>query len=328
LVQRDELVGLIASWDRQGREQDRALYLESWNGYSDYWVDRIKRGSSYLPNLCLSVLGGIQPTKLMAYLDQSRDALADDGMLQRFQMLVYPDPVKWENVDRKPNTASLDRAYGVFKALADMVPSHWGAGSDKQHIKFPYFKFHGDAQAVFNDWHDELHRDRIPAEESPLLAQYLAKLDKLFLGLALIFHLVDIADTQIPRPGETLDEAAYMPTWAAWVSVGAVQRAKAWCDYLEAHARRIYGMQSSDELRAAQALAAKVRAGRLEDGFTVRDVIRARWHGLTTRIDIEAALAWLEEKGWLRASSVSTGKKGGRPTTRYLVNPRVRDGAR
>lgn len=325
LVQRDELVGLIASWDKQGHEQDRALYLESWNGYSDYWIDRIKRGSSYLPNLCLSVLGGIQPTKLAAYLDQSRDALADDGMLQRFQMLVYPDPVCWEDVDRAPNVTSLTRAYGIFKALADMVPSHWGAGSDKL-IKFPYFKFHRDAQAVFNDWHSELHRDRIPAEENPLLAQWLSKADNLFLGLALIFHLIDIADTQIPRPGETLDEAAYMPSWAAWVRVDATRRAAAWCEFLEAHARRVYGMQASDELRAAQALAAKVRGGKLEDGFTPRDVIRARWHGLTTRTDIEAALAWLEEEGWLRTGFVGAGKKGGRPTTRYLVNPSVRDG--
>jgi hypothetical protein len=107
LVQRDELVGLIASWDMKGHEQSRAFYLESWNGYSDYSVDRIKRGSSYLPNLCLSVFGGIQPAKLAAYLNQAQDALADDGMLQRFQMLVYPDPRRWENVDRAPNTASL-----------------------------------------------------------------------------------------------------------------------------------------------------------------------------------------------------------------------------
>jgi hypothetical protein len=81
LVHRDELVGLIASWDKQGHEQDRAFYLESWNGYSDYSVDRIKRGSSYLPNLCLSVVGSIQPAKLAAYLNQAQDALADDGML-------------------------------------------------------------------------------------------------------------------------------------------------------------------------------------------------------------------------------------------------------
>jgi hypothetical protein len=322
LIQRDELVGLIASWDKQGREQDRAFFLESWNGYSDYSVDRIKRGSSYLPNLCLSVFGGIQASKLSAYLNMAQDALADDGMLQRFQMLVYPDPVPWTNVDRAPSIVSLKRAYGVFEALAEMVPQHWPTSSSS----FPTL-CEDAAQVAFNEWHTELHRDRLPAEENPLLAQYLAKMDNLFLGLALVFHLIDIADTQIPQPGETLKDAAMVPTWAAWVRLDAARRAAAWCDYLEAHARRIYGMLAPRELQAAQVLAAKVRGGKLADGFTYRDVIRARWHGLTTPEDVHTALAWLEGEGWLRRDIVSTGPSRGRPTTRYWVNPRIRNGA-
>jgi ABC-type nitrate/sulfonate/bicarbonate transport system substrate-binding protein len=59
----------------------------------------------------------------------------------------------------------------------------------------------------------------------------------------------------------------------------ATRRAAAWCDYLEAHARRIYGILAPKELQAAQVLAAKVRARKLEDGFTVRDVIRAAGMG-------------------------------------------------
>jgi Protein of unknown function (DUF3987) len=284
LVQRDELVGLIASWDMKGREQDRAFYLEGWNGYNDHSFDRIKRGSGYVPNLCLSVFGGIQPAKLRAYLNQARDTIADDGMLQRFQMLVYPDRVRWKNVDRKPNIASLNRAFGVFKALAEMVPEQWGADSNT-FIKFPYFIFEDAAQKAFNEWYTELNESRIPNEEDPLIEQWLAKLDNLYLGLALVFHLIDIADTQIPRPGETLDPYN-IPSWAAWVRLDAARRAEAWCKHLESHARRCYGMMVSEGLRAAQLLAAKVRKGKLEDGFTVRDVLRKRWHGLTEVLDM------------------------------------------
>jgi hypothetical protein len=200
-------------------------------------------------------------------------------------------------------------------------PSTGGAASN-QFIKFPYFVFEDAAQAVFNEWHTELHRNRIPAEDDPLIAQYLSKLDNLFLGLALIFHLIDIADTQIPRPGETIDG---IPSWAGWVSLPAVQRAKAWCIHLEAHARRCYGMMASGALRAAQALAAKVRAGKLEDGFTLRDVMRKRWHGLTENSDIGAAVGWLEEEGWIRRrSSGGTGPGSGRRTTKYEINPACR----
>ena len=43
---------------------DRAFYLEAWNGTGDLHTDRIGRGSLYTENMCLSVFGGIQPTKL------------------------------------------------------------------------------------------------------------------------------------------------------------------------------------------------------------------------------------------------------------------------
>ncbi|PWT83058.1 MAG: hypothetical protein C5B57_07600 [Blastocatellia bacterium] len=71
LVLRDELVGLIASWDREGREGDRAFFLEAWNGNQSFDTDRISRGHVLIPNLCLSIFGGIQPDKLTAYLEQA-----------------------------------------------------------------------------------------------------------------------------------------------------------------------------------------------------------------------------------------------------------------
>jgi hypothetical protein len=90
-VVRDELVGLLASWDKQGREGDRDFYLEGWNGCNDFDTDCIGRSSICTPDHCLSIFGGIRPDKLTAYLEQAAHALANDGMLQRFQLLVYPD---------------------------------------------------------------------------------------------------------------------------------------------------------------------------------------------------------------------------------------------
>ena len=105
LIMRDELAGLLASWEKEGREGDRAFYLEAWNGSSSFDTDRIGRGSIRIPNLCASIFGGIQPDKLTMYLEQAANSLANDGMLQRFQLLVYPDPVPWRYVDQFPNKA-------------------------------------------------------------------------------------------------------------------------------------------------------------------------------------------------------------------------------
>jgi len=104
LLFRDELVGLLASWDKPGRESDRAFFLEGWDGGGSHTTDRIGRGSTFTENLCVSVFGGIQPSKLTSYLIQSMNGLENDGMLQRLQMLVYPDEVKnWKHVDERPD---------------------------------------------------------------------------------------------------------------------------------------------------------------------------------------------------------------------------------
>lgn len=311
LVLRDELVGLIASWDREGREGERAFYLEAWNGNAAFDTDRIGRGSIFIPNLCVSIFGGIQPDKLTGYLEQAAHALANDGMLQRFQVLVYPDHRAWEWRDRIPAKAARDRAFAVFEALADFDPVAWGAAPADDFDKFPHFRFDDAAQDIFIEWSGDLHGTKMPAEDHPIIQQHLAKFDKLFPALALILHLADGAATG--RRGPVTAEAAL--------------RAAAWCDYLEAHARRCYGLLTDDGLRAAQALADKVRQGKLADGFTARDVRRNQWRSLTTEEAVQAALDWLEDEDWLRAEEVGgTGPGTGRRTYRYVVNPRIGEG--
>lgn len=308
LVLRDELVGLIATWERKGREGERACFLEAWNGNQSFDTDRIGRGHVPIPNLCVSIFGGIQPDKLTVYLEQAAHALANDGMLQRFQVLVYPDPRRWEWRDRAPDKAARDGAFAVFETLAEFDPVAWGAAPADEIAKFPWFRLDDEAQAVFIEWSEDLHRKRLPQEEEPIIRQHLAKFDKLFPALALVFHLVEGAAEGIRGP----------------VTKDAALRAAAWCEFLEAHARRCYGLLKDDGLRAAQALAAKLEYGALEDGFTLRDVRRNQWRHLTADEAIQAALDWLEDVDWLQGeASGGTGPGSGRRTVRYRINPAV-----
>ncbi len=309
LVLRDELVGLLASWERAGHEEDRAFYLEAWNGMNSHDVDRIGRGSIRVPNLCLSLFGGIQPDKLVGYLEEASNALANDGMLQRFQVLVYPDHRRWEWRDRRPRHDARERVFKMFDALGNLDPEEWGASPADEHVKIPCFRFSQEAQAVFIEWSRELNQERITAEPSMLLAQHVGKYEKLFAALSLIFHLVDCTTGAGRGP----------------VSRDCALRAAAWCDYLEAHARRCYGLLQDGGLRAAQALSEKIEAGEITTGFTARDVLRNQWRYLTTAEAVDAAIEWLEDEGWL--IGLPTGGNGpgsGRKTYRYTVNPKVK----
>ncbi|MCE5294309.1 MAG: DUF3987 domain-containing protein, partial [Chlamydiales bacterium] len=252
LIFRDELTGLLASWEKEGREGDRAFFLEGWDGKSSFDTDRIKRGSVFIPNLCISIFGGIQPDKLIPYLEQATKSLSNDGMLQRFQVMVYPDQPTWEWRNRAPNADIRHKVISLFEKLADFNPLDWDATPPGDNIKFPCFSFDYEAQEIFIKFTTRIHLEIIPKETNPLISQHLEKYDKLFPAIALIFHLVDCAEHGHRGP----------------IKAQSAIKAVAWCEYLEEHARRSYGLLADDGLRAAQALAEKIQKGALTDGFT------------------------------------------------------------
>jgi hypothetical protein len=109
----------LASWDNPGRESDRVFFLEAWNGDGSHTSDRIGRGTIYTDNLILSIFGGIQSPKLTAYLLQSMNGLENDGLLQIFQLMVYPNEIRnWEYVDLVPTRDARERTYSVIEQLS------------------------------------------------------------------------------------------------------------------------------------------------------------------------------------------------------------------
>jgi len=307
LVYRDELVGLLRNLDREGHEGDRAFYLEGWNGNSAYTYDRIKRGTIRIEAACVSVLGGIQPGPLGHYLrGAAAGGAGDDGLVSRFQLLVYPTPpLSWTNVDRFPDNAAKDAAFRVFEALDTVDVASLGAEADPhdQEHGIPTLRFDDAAQDLFDEWREDLeHRLRDP-NESPLIEAHLSKYRSLMPSLALLFHLADVA-------GGGAD--------AGPVSYAAAMQAAAWCDYLEAHARRVYAAAGEGDTAAGRALLAKIRAGKVVSPFTVHKVAQKHWSGLATAHDVERAVAVLTDHGWLRERTVET---GGRPRVDYHIHP-------
>ena len=98
------------------------------------------------------------------------------------------------------------------------------------------------------------------------------------------------------------------------------RRGAALCDFLEAHARKVYSPELNSRLIAAHALASKIRKKAVCGGDTIRDVYRNQWKHLKTADHATAAIQTLEEHGWL-AVEVVTGDKGGRPREVIRLNP-------
>ncbi|MGA3212505.1 MAG: YfjI family protein [Terriglobales bacterium] len=299
---RDELTGWLALMDKAGREGERAFYLSAWSGDTPYTVDRVQRGSIHVPVCCVSILGGIQPARARAFLNGALgDGPNNDGLLQRFQVLVYPDiPSSWKNVDRLPDRAALERTIETYRRLTAIEPGTLRA-----------FRFGPEAQELFNCWLEELETTKLRnAELHPALVGHLAKYRKLMPALSLLFHLADGGATEA-------------------VSLAHAQMAAAWCEYLESHARRLYAMIISPERQAAAELGRRLKAGwkRAEGMFTVRELYRKEWRGLSTPEEARRVLPLLEDVGWVRPAEIAAGETGRRAEL-WLINPGVQGGAR
>ncbi|WP_339645555.1 DUF3987 domain-containing protein [uncultured Porticoccus sp.] len=303
LVFRDELTGWLKSLDKPGKEGDRQFYLEAWNGNgASFDYDTFAHGHLHSDGLCLSMLGSIQPGPLSTLIaGAAKGGGGDDGMIQRFQLMVYPDSIgKWRNVDRPPNTDAQKKVDCIFQKLDSMTfPS----------VNGNIFALHFDsaAQDFFDNWRAALEL-KVQNEKTPTIESHLAKYRSLMPSIALLIHLADLADRNATLTPVTLEAA----TCAA-----------ALCNYLESHARRIYGMQAVFEVDGAKFLLQKLKEGDLDSPFTVRQVHRKHWSGLATAQEAEAACALLVDHGYLKEVEIR-GK--GRPTVQYLLNPMVLDG--
>lgn len=309
LIFRDELIGLLATWDKDGHESDRSFFLEGFNGLNSYTADRIGRGHIYTPSNTVSLFGGIQPAKLSAYLYAAMRGHSNDGLVQRLQVLVYPDaPATWTLVDTPINTSARQVAQDTIKRLAEMDFRQYGAFGDEGD-RVPYYRFDGEGQQVFYEWWQELESKLRSQEDEPVLLEHLGKYRSLMPSLALIFHLLEVASTPFQAPRQ--------------VPARHAQFAAAWCDYLEQHARRIYGLVMNTTQQAARRLAKKLQEGGLADGFTIRDIYRKDWSLLDDRDLIEKACEELVALGWLR-EKVTKPALGQRGKTQYQINPKVK----
>lgn len=304
LTFRDELTALLVKWDREDGADERAYFLEGWNGNGSYTDFKIGRGLTEAPNICISLLGGIQPDKLRRYLYQAQNG-ANDGLMQRLQLAVWPDePEHWKLIDTIPNKAEKRRAFDIMKALAELDFIQCGAVQSEYDDR-PYFRFDEAGQTVFNEWLTELQTVKIQQETNPLMAEHFGKFRSLMPSLALIFHCIDIA-------GGKAGDA---------VSAQAARLAVEWCGYLESHARRIYAMAESPEHEAAVRLAEKIKAGALLSPFTTRDIERKGWHGLKDKEEVEAACSVLMEENWLMMQRKPKPPTGRPPLPEYQINP-------
>ena len=304
LLERDELMGWLKSLERLGQEGSRAFFLEAWGGKGEHETDRIGRGNVRIDQICLSIIGTIQPGPLGQYLSEAlHGGTGDDGLIQRFQMAVWPDcPDTFQVVDRIPDKAARQTAHDVFQAFDDLKPGEIGERPDILDVAAtPFLRYEINAQYRFYQWMQERENAARGAAEHPAVESHLTKYRKLVPALSLLIHLA---------------EANTGP-----VSLDALDRAIRWGRYLESHARRIYAQGVEPAGQHARALVQRIKSGDVGDGFTLRDVYHGKhWSMLSTADEVKLAVRELLDLGWLRVEREAT---RGKPKEVHRINPKA-----
>ena len=299
LVYRDEAVSLLNSLGREDNAPARGFFLSGWSGTDAYTFDRIIRRHQHIPAACISLLGSTQPGPLASHIGRAIDGGdGDDGMIQRFSLLVWPDHNKnWRYIDRAPDPNAKAWADYVFYQMCALDLNRVQAARSVDG-SLPYLKFEPDACDLFIAWLGWLEQRLRSEILHPALESHLGKYRKLVPALALINHLAEGGGGSVTKQ--------------------AHNRAITFSAYLEIHAHRAYGAGTKNDAVAAHEILKHHRKGELMDGFTQRDVHQRDWSNLMNKAHVRAGLEMLVDYNWLAATDIPT---GGRPKTIYSINP-------
>jgi Protein of unknown function (DUF3987) len=299
LVYRDELSGWLNSLRKNGREDDRQFFIETWCSKEEWDVDRIGRGSIDIPPMCLSIFGSIQPGPISKYVsDTVKGGAKDDGLLQRFQLTVWPNPVsEWKLIPPIPLETLEENVFQKFEFLDALQ------FNEKNEPNIIHFSC--DAQILFDSWQEKWEFKTRKGGLPEYLEAHLVKYKKLLAALAIIFELLHHQPLDFDCNSN--------------VSKKSLESALLWIDYLESHAVRLYSCGLNAIPKAAKELLRKIEDKKLEQPFSARDVYNGNhWSGLTNSDQVNEVINYLLEKKHLISKQFQS---GGRSTIKYYVHP-------
>jgi putative DNA primase/helicase len=318
---RDELMALLKSWTKPGREGDRELYLEMWSN-GRHQSDRVSRGSTTVKGMHVNIIAGTQPKRLEAYVNAADKGEDDDGLLQRFQAAVYPDFESFgQEIDRRPDETAQKSAFDIFKKLESFDPQELGVPLEVKD-DVPCIRFSEEGQELFDEWHKDLEKKLKARDLHPLVESHLSKYRSLMPALALIFHAIALVSVQKDCPLAAHNESN-PELQKHRVNAAEARLAACWCDLLEAHALKIYASAVDVKAIAVKILIEKIEQGNIRDNISVRDLYRHGWAYLNTRESAIEALSVLEEHNWVRISPISP-SPAGRPSEIIRLHPDLR----
>jgi hypothetical protein len=309
LLLSDELASLFLNMSRYSGGQDNEFWLEAWNG-GHYTVERMTRPAISIDRLLIGVVGGMQPDKL------ARSFKGDsDGMSARFLFSWPPEPtyqpLSNDVAEVEPEIVNaITRLVGLpsWHERDDGVAQPGTPGDFMKEVDFAPRTVPLSIPAIerFEQFRQSVHTGKRALDGRE--REWWAKMPAHVLRLALTLAFVEWAFTGGAEPVSIDDHCMK----------AAVELVR---DYFWDHARaalRQIGLtdRHRDARLVLQWIAANQRTEVTREGIR-RDALGQKLDAA----DTESLLQGLEKTHWVKKVVEFHGPKGGRPSTRWRVNP-------
>jgi hypothetical protein len=294
---RDELAGWLSSFDRYS-PGGREFWLEAHGG-RPFVVDRKgAKAALRVPFTGVSVLGGIQPEKLVDCLLSG----ADDGLVARF-LWAWPDAIPYQRPRRVADVHRLERIYRRLDGLRFGM----GAKGDDVPITLP---LEGSAGDLFEVWVRE-HQATL-SDTASLFKGFCGKLQGTVLRLSLVSELLRWADgNDRVEPDEIKAETV----------IAAIEFAET---YAKPTAMRVFGDAALPPVERNAAALARYILKSQPRGLNARDMRRTcAIPALKDAERMADAIEALVDADWLRPAPARAGDTPGRARSDYDVNPAI-----
>lgn len=288
-----------------GRHSDKGpslgVYLKAYDG-EPIRVDRVGRKGDTVDRPALTLALCVQPDVLRGLM--KTPTLRGRGFLARWLFALPMPNIGYREVDTEAVSEPLRERYAAtIRLMLRRVPDETPDGTTPAPLTL---RLSDEAGALFRAFRQRIEKDLRPAGTLCSLQDWGGKVAGKVARIAGILHLADARRTEEPITGEMMASA---------ITLG---------DYFTEHARAAFAEMGADaDLDGARALRDwMLREG--EPSFTHRDAHRAHQSRFKRAADMDAPLAILEERGWIRRSEPpkrETGQKGRPPLPGYDVNP-------
>ncbi len=301
LCYNDELAGWLDSFDRY-TSGGRAFWLSAFGG-RPHSITRKSSGTSDLPFLGISVLGSIQPDRIVKLMEGP-----NDGLVPRI-LWAWPEKCLPRMPTGRVDTSALRNAYERLELLS------WGRDETGEHVAI-VLPLTDAAKANFHDW--EVSNAQSDGDGGGLYETFVGKMSGAVLRLALVCEFTKWAFNGGDEPRSVGSES--LLSAIIWVE-----------DYAKPMAQRVFGDAFVSEGERNASLLARYIIKQHLELVNVRELRRPPHKSALKPLQengaLDDAIARLVEADWLFPTPSREGGSIGQQRKDYTVNKLVFGGS-